>query len=70
MLGVVRVFSHNQTSMLADDQGRIILFEIDTDVSQSFCTMRDVVRDTYVGMEMDENKLMCVDKGPTTRNML
>jgi citrate lyase gamma subunit len=56
--------------MLADDQGRIILFEIDTDVSQSFCTMRDVVRDTYVGMEMDENKLMCVDKGPTTRNML
>jgi hypothetical protein len=70
MLGVIKLTSQLGKGWLRDEMGRVILFEVETDVTGSFSTFRDVVRDTFVGIDHDENKLMCIDQGATTRTML
>jgi hypothetical protein len=70
MLGVVVLHNQLGKGLLRDETGRVILFEVETDVTGSFSTFRDVVRDTYLGIDHSENKLICIDQGATTRTML
>lgn len=70
MLGVLKLITPHGKGWLRDETGRVILFDVETDVTGSFSTFRDIVRDTFVGIDHDANQLICMDQGATTRTML
>ncbi len=70
-MGTIRCFLPNQASKWLTDGGeRILLMQMEQDVTGSFVSLRDVVTHTYIGWDSDKETIMRVDKGLTTRNML
>jgi hypothetical protein len=55
---------------LGDDKGRRILFTFEMDPTKSFLILQDTITRRYLGWDSLDSKLILVDEGITTRNLL